>query len=128
MSGKAPPRGPRALVGSNPIVVTPQTTAPSSQHSSNSSPGSSSSPSIRRFGVIPPTGPRILTNGVSKPANATIALGAVRAETNQSANGHLSESPVDSTLGPNLNNINHNGQHSEGWSDSSAVSTGFARV
>lgn len=60
MSGKAPPRGPRALLSSLP---TPSSTsqASTSTPSTSTSPGSSSS----KIGVHPPTGPRSLVNGVS---------------------------------------------------------------
>ncbi|KAK7019862.1 hypothetical protein R3P38DRAFT_2970590, partial [Favolaschia claudopus] len=50
MSGKVPPRGPRALLGQS---------QPQSYHTEPSP----ASTSAKRIGAVPPTGPRSLTNG-----------------------------------------------------------------
>ncbi|KAF8556560.1 hypothetical protein OG21DRAFT_592712 [Imleria badia] len=59
MSGKAPPRGPRALLSSLPTPASASQTS-TSVPSTSTSPGSSSS----KIGAHPPTGPRSLVNGV----------------------------------------------------------------
>ena len=58
MSGKAPPRGPRALLSSLP-------TPASASQTSTSLPSTSTSPSSSKIGALPPTAPRSLANGVA---------------------------------------------------------------
>ncbi|KIO11457.1 hypothetical protein M404DRAFT_20137 [Pisolithus tinctorius Marx 270] len=57
MSGKAPPKGPRALLSSLPAA---SSSASTSTVASSTSPGTASS----KIGAPPPTGPRSLLNGV----------------------------------------------------------------
>jgi hypothetical protein len=117
MSGKAPPRGPRALVGTLPSVVT-QPPAGVQHISGPSSP-------VKRFGVAPPTGPRSLTSGVPKSSNAAPALGTFKGIRLKSAvNGHISQTTNSSGLGSDI--LNKAGASvkkvEEGLSDDSAVS------
>ncbi|OJA12254.1 hypothetical protein AZE42_04089, partial [Rhizopogon vesiculosus] len=79
MSGKAPPKGPRALLSSLP--------ASSSQQASTSSPSTSASPAAgtSKIGAPPPTGPRLL-NGVptqprTKPPGKPLVNGYVGIQT-----------------------------------------------
>jgi histone-lysine N-methyltransferase SETD1 len=75
MSGKAPPRGPRALLGSLPQLQQNQTASSSSQSTNpppqpqtpQSSPTALSATPVKRIGAVPPTGPRSLTNGRQPP-------------------------------------------------------------
>ena len=71
MSGKAPPRGPRALLSSLPTPASasqPSTSVPST----STSPGSSSS----KIGAHPPTAPRSLVNGApSQPRTKPLING-----------------------------------------------------
>ena len=79
MSGKAPPKGPRALLSTLP--------ASSSQQASTSTPSTSTSPGAgtSKIGAPPPTGPRLL-NGVptqprGKPAGKPVVNGYVGTQT-----------------------------------------------
>jgi hypothetical protein len=74
MSGKAPPKGPRALLSSLPGSSSQQAST-SSSSTSASSPGAGTS----KIGATPPTGPRLL-NGVptqprGKPTGKPFANG-----------------------------------------------------
>ena len=93
MSGKAPPRGPRALLGSQPTGAS----SPAST-STNSQPASSAPTSPVK--KAPPTGPRSLTNGL----HSAIPTGPSRGvKTKPLINGHVSvpvAGPSSSTVLP----------------------------
>jgi histone-lysine N-methyltransferase SETD1 len=79
MSGKAPPKGPRALLSSLPSSSSQQ--ALSSTPSTSASPGAGTS----KIGAPPPTGPRLL-NGVpthprTKPPSKPLVNGYVATQT-----------------------------------------------
>lgn len=62
MSGKVPPRGPRALLGSLPASSSSSTAQP--PPTSTRAPSQANSPPTnKRIGAVPPTGPRSLSNG-----------------------------------------------------------------
>lgn len=75
MSGKAPPRGPRALLcslqqhqqGQPSSSSSPSVIPPSLPQTPHSSPTTLSTSPANRIGAAPPTGPRSLTNGRQPP-------------------------------------------------------------
>ncbi|KAH7907814.1 hypothetical protein BJ138DRAFT_438844 [Hygrophoropsis aurantiaca] len=109
MSGKAPPRGPRALLGS--LAAGPSTPQPSSSIASTStSPGAVNS----KIGAAPPTGPRSLLNGIPSHSRN-------QAPSKPFANGHApSSSAGPSTISaPTGPRASQKGKQVEaGWSSS----------
>ncbi|KAJ7788094.1 hypothetical protein B0H14DRAFT_269608 [Mycena olivaceomarginata] len=66
MSGKAPPRGPRALLG----------------QSQAQPPQPPDGPATKRIGAVPPTGPRSLTNGFTSAKSRTSLVNGRKPQTN----------------------------------------------
>src|ERR1700722_6565383 len=112
MSGRAPPRGPRALVGSV-LHSLPAATASSSSQSPT-----------KRVGATPPTGPRSLINGTAKSSNLSISPVNLKGG-NSLINGHeplagASNAGLDSNI---FSRPKHTGKSTEsGWLNASAVS------
>lgn len=94
MSGKAPPTGPRALLGSLQQHQQYQTASSSSQplnpplppqpQTPQSSPITLSATPVKRIGAVPPTGPRSLTNGRQPPPCPKQLLNGRTSPTNSS--------------------------------------------
>lgn len=94
MSGKAPPRGPRALLGSLQHLQQNQSASSSSlppnllpiPQTPQASPTSLSATPIKRIGAAPPTGPRSLTNGRQPPPGPKLLLNGRSSPTSGSPN------------------------------------------
>ncbi|KAF7978752.1 hypothetical protein HWV62_44772 [Athelia sp. TMB] len=89
MSGKAPPKGPRALLGSLPTGQ-----ASSASTSTNSQPSSSSTP-ISPAKKALPTGPRSLTNGGYNTSQTSFRGGKPK----PALNGHIPVGPAAASTG-----------------------------
>jgi hypothetical protein len=98
MSGKAPPRGPRALLGSSLPPSSPPQLSPALP---------------KRIGAVPPTGPRSLTNGIKSPSTSSIR---------PHLNGHTAIAGPSSAGLPALNKVSQKVKQTEGgWTSSAAV-------
>lgn len=108
MSGKAPPTGPRALLGTyrpTSPINSPSSSSPAlsqhrtgqAQHPPRSQTNVPSTPTGSRIGAPPPTGPRSLTNGIQNARQPPPAPKSL-------LNGHTTTIPHIST--PNVvNNV-----------------------
>jgi hypothetical protein len=146
MSGKAPPKGPRALLGSLPVSSV-STSASSGGQSAPQQPTPTAaqapvqrSPTIpltspsKRIGTAPPTGPRSLTNGsYTSPHTSPSFRGGAGGKPKHFVNGHINSNPGNPTtvgLGSNTLQNRHavKGQKSEsgsGWTSASGVNYTF---
>ena len=103
MSGKAPPRAPRALLNS----LGTSAAAGSSATPSQPSPSTASS---SRLGATPPTGPRSLAIGRAPPQ----APKGPRADTlTNGVNGHVASSGPSPPTGPSASRYSQKGKHVE---------------
>lgn len=89
MSGKAPPKGPRALLGSLPVGQ-----ASTASTSTNSQPSSSSTPTSPAKKTLP-TGPRSLTNGSHIVGQTPFRSG----KSKPALNGHILVGPSAASTG-----------------------------
>ncbi|KIJ63613.1 hypothetical protein HYDPIDRAFT_188400, partial [Hydnomerulius pinastri MD-312] len=116
MSGKAPPRGPRALLSSLPTTAATSSASQASPStaSTSTSPGGPS----HKIGAAPPTGPRSLLNGIpTQPRSKPTTKPLVNGYSSSSSSPPSAPSIINAPTGPRSS---QKGKQAEsGWSNSS---------